>query len=222
MLFVHFVVNPPLKLLFLDCDSTLCAIEGIDELARLRGPGVLGQIETMTRHAMDGKVTVDSIFARRLDIIRPTRADLGKVARLYLDNVEPTAKEAMETLRTAGWTAVILSGGFRPAILPLAEYLGIERVEAVELFFESRGGYLGYDEESPMTRSGGKPQRIAAIKRELTPVRTVMVGDGVSDLEAMPVVDLFVGFGRYVSRAKVKAEAHCFIRRLDELPDLLQ
>ena len=222
MFFVHFVANPPLKLLFLDCDSTLSAIEGIDELARLRGPGVLAQIETMTRHAMDGKVSVESIFARRLEIIQPLRADLVKVAQLYLENVEPTAAETLAALRTAGWTPIILSGGFRPTILPLAESLEIKQVEAVELFFDRRGRYVGFDEDSPLTRAGGKSTRIAALKRELKPARTVMVGDGVSDLEAMPVVDLFVGFGRYANRAKVKAEAHCFIRRLDELPDLLK
>ena len=45
----------------------------------------------------------------------------------------------------------------------------------------------------------------------VAPVRTVMVGDGVSDLETKPVVDLFVGFGRYTPRAKVKAGAHAFV-----------
>ncbi len=219
MYFVCSVVPP--KLLFLDCDSTLSAIEGIDELARLRGPSVLAQIETMTRHAMDGKVSLDSIFARRLEIIQPRRADLVKIAALYVKNVEPTAREAVETLRGAGWTPVILSGGFRPAILPLAEFLGIERVEAVELFFDSRGDYVGFDEECPMARSGGKPRRIKAIKHELSPARTVMVGDGVSDLEARDAVDLMVGFGGFVVRAPVRDGAATFIRRLAELPRLL-
>lgn len=214
------VTKPP-KLLFLDCDSTLSAIEGIDELARLRGPSVLAQIETMTRHAMDGKVSIDSIFARRLEIIQPRRADLAKVAALYVESVESTARETLEKLRAVGWTPVILSGGFRPAILPLAEFLGIERVEAVELFFDSHGGYAGFDEECPMVRSGGKPRRIKAIKHELSPERTVMVGDGVSDLEARDAVDLMVGFGGFVVRAPVRDGAAAFIRRLDELPRLL-
>jgi phosphoserine phosphatase len=48
-----------------------------------------------------------------------------------------------------------------------------------------------------------------------------MVGDGVSDLEAKPEVDLFVGFGRYVVRERVKREAAVFIRSLDALVPLL-
>ena len=170
---------------------------------------------------MDGKVSVESIFARRLRIIQPTRADLATVARLYVEHVEPTATKTLETLRAAGWTPLILSGGFRPAILPLAEFLGIERVEAVELFFDSRGSYVDYDEGSPMTRSGGKPRRIKAITHELKPARAVMVGDGVSDLEAASAVDLMVGYGGFVARAPVRAGAAAFIRRLGELPRLL-
>ena len=47
-----------------------------------------------------------------------------------------------------------------------------------------------------------------------------MVGDGVSDLETKPdEVDLFVGFGRYTPRAKVKAGAHAFVHSLAEMPD---
>ena len=64
-------------------------------------------------------------------------------------------------------------------------------------------------------------QVVQLLKRELTPVRTVMVGDGVSDLETRDEVDLFVGFGRYTERAKVKAAAHAFIHRLSDLPALL-
>jgi len=44
-----------------------------------------------------------------------------------------------------------------------------------------------------------------------------MVGDGVSDLETAPDVDLFVGYGRYTPRDKVKAEAEEFITSLDSL-----
>ena len=39
--------------IFFDCDSTLSSIEGIDELARLRG--VEERIVTLTNAAMDGK-----------------------------------------------------------------------------------------------------------------------------------------------------------------------
>jgi phosphoserine phosphatase len=214
------VVNP-VKLVLFDCDSTLSAIEGIDELARVRGPQVFAEVEAMTTAAMEGKIAVEDVFARRLAIIKPRREDVAAVGRLYVERIEPTALATIERLKATGWTPLILSGGFRQIIEPLAAHLGIARVEAVDLFFDGAGNYTGFDEHFPSTRSGGKPVRITELKRELAPARIVMVGDGVSDLEAKPVVDLFVGFGRYTERAKVKAEAHAFIHSLTELPALL-
>lgn len=211
----------PLKLVIFDCDSTLSAIEGIDELARMRGPQVFAEVEAMTTAAMEGRIAVEDVFARRLDIIRPRRTDVAAVGRQYVEQVEPTALATLAELRSAGWTPLILSGGFRQVITPLAAHLGIARVEAVDLWFDAAGNYTGFDTTFPTTRSGGKPHLITALKRELAPVRTVMVGDGVSDLETRDVVDLFVGFGRYTERAKVKAGAHAFIHRLSDLPALL-
>jgi phosphoserine phosphatase len=214
-------VVTPVKLVIFDCDSTLSAIEGIDELARVRGPQLFAEVEAMTNAAMEGKIAVQDVFASRLAIIRPRRDDVAAVGRLYVERVEPTARETIAELKATGWTPLILSGGFRQSIEPLAAYLGVDRIEAVDLHFNAAGEFTGFDEAYPTTRSGGKPERILELKRELSPARTAMVGDGVSDLEAKPVVDLFVGFGRYTERAKVKAGAHAFIHSLADLPALL-
>jgi phosphoserine phosphatase len=215
-------VTNPKKLIIFDCDSTLSAIEGIDELARVRGPLVFAEVERMTNDAMEGKIAVEDVFARRLAIIQPRRADVEAVGRQYIERIEPTALATINQLKAAGWTPLILSGGFRQVIEPLAAHLGIARVEAVDLHFDAAGSYLGFDEKFPTTHSGGKPEFIAGLKRALAPVRTVMVGDGVSDLETRDEVDLFVGFGRYTERAKVKAGAHAFIHSLADLPPLLK
>lgn len=210
-----------LKLLIFDCDSTLSAIEGIDELARVRGPEVFKRVEAMTHAAMDGKIAVEAVFGQRLEIIQPSIDDVAAVGRRYIETVEPEAQLAIAAARAAGWTPMIISGGFRNAIRPLADYLGIERIEAVDLFFDTAGNYTGFDEAYPTTRSGGKPEVIAQLKAELAPAQIVMVGDGASDLETQPVVDLFVGFGRYTAREKVKREASRFIYALGELPVIL-
>lgn len=209
------------KLIIFDCDSTLSAIEGIDELGRAGGPEMFARVEQMTNDAMNGKISVEAVFGKRLEIIRPTAAHVAVVGRQYVDTVEPTAVATLARLRAAGWTPIILSGGFRDAIRPLADFLGIERVEAVDLRFDAAGDYAGYDADYPTTRSGGKPEVVRALKRELAPARVVMVGDGVSDLETKTEVDLFIGFGRYAARDKVRAGAAHFVLSLDEIPALL-
>ncbi len=211
-----------LKLIIFDCDSTLSAIEGIDELARLRGEAVFAASEAMTNDAMEGRLRVEEVFGRRLELIQPTAMDVVAVGERYIATVEPSARAVIATLKAEGWTPLIVSGGFRGPIRPLADYLGIERVEAVDLHFDpATGAYAGYDEAFPTTRSGGKPEIIAQLRGELKPSRVVMVGDGASDLETKPAVDLFVGFGRYLQRERVKAGAEHFITDLAELPAIL-
>jgi len=211
-----------IKLIGFDCDSTLSAIEGIDELARLRGPECFAQIDAMTRDAMEGRIALDEIFARRLEIVKPTRAETAAIGRLYIERIEPDARATVATLRAQGWTPLIISGGFTQAIAPLAAYLGIGRVEAVPLHFDTAGNYAGYEVGHPASRRGGKPQIVRALRSEFGATRVVMVGDGVSDLETKGAADLFVGFGRYVARPAVRAGADRFIERLAELPALLE
>ena len=209
------------KLLLFDCDSTLSAIEGIDELGRLRGPEVFKAVEEMTTQAMDGSTPMESIFAKRLDMIKPTLKELESIGQKYIQQVEPTALDTIKKLKANGWTVMIVSGGFTQAIRPLAQYLGIDRVEAVELRFNADGSYAGYVESCPTAKSKGKNVVALKLRDEFKAYQTVLVGDGASDLEVKGDVDKMIGFGRYTARPKVKAGADAFITSLDQLISLL-
>ena len=198
------------KIIAFDCDSTLSAIEGVDELARLAGDDVFRQVEDLTNQAMNGEVPIEEVFGRRLDLIKPTRQQCDAIGQMYLDEIEPTARETIAALQADGWECLIISGGFFPCIEPLAKNLGIERIEAVPLHFDDKGNYLGFDKGYPTTRDGGKPEIISSIRENQSPEIIVMVGDGVSDLETTPVVEHFIGFLRYAERPKVTANCiHC-------------
>ncbi len=209
------------KLLLFDCDSTLSAIEGIDELGRLRGPEVFKAVEEMTTKAMDGSTPMESIFAKRLNMIKPTLKELESIGQKYIQEVEPTAVDTITKLKAAGWTVMIVSGGFTQAIRPLAQYLGIERVEAVELRFNADGSYAGYVESCPTAKSKGKNVVALKLRDEFKATQTILVGDGASDLEVKGDVDKMIGFGRYTVRPIVKAGADAFITSLDQLISLL-
>jgi len=206
-----------MKLIIFDCDSTLSSIEGIDELARAKGPEIFSEVEALTNAAMNGEVPLDQVFARRLEIIRPDLAVCASVEQLYIDTVEPTAVETLNTLREQGWKIVILSGGFKRLIEPLAAFLQIDRIEAVPLNLDENGFYISFDNSYPTTYNGGKPEIIRQLKSEFSPEQIIMVGDGVSDLETQSEVDSFIGYGGYTPREKVKAGADHFIYKLDEL-----
>lgn len=211
-----------MKLIIFDCDSTLSAIEGIDELAREKGADIFNEVEALTNAAMNGEVPLDQVFARRLEIIQPDLATCQKIEQLYIDTVEPTAVKTISASKQLGYTPIILSGGFKSLIMPLAAFLGIDRVEAVPLHLDSNGNYIEFDNSYPTTYNGGKPEIIERLKKEFSPERIIMVGDGASDLETKSGVDLFVGFGKYTDREKVRKGSDHFIYSLAELLEIIE
>lgn len=217
---IHPVTIPKAKLLFLDCDSTLSAIEGIDELARLSDPAIYAQIVALTNTAMNGDMALNEVFGKRMEIIKPTQSMADEVARLYVDHIITGAHEFIVTAKSKGWIPVILSGGFEPLIRPLAYHLGINHIEAVPVFFNENGTYAGYGVDFPTTRNHGKNEIINEWKRATLPARVVMIGDGISDLETKPDVDVMVGFGAIISREKVKAGADIWVEGFAELSAL--
>lgn len=208
------------KLLFVDCDSTLSSIEGIDELARFSNPEVFGEVVALTNAAMAGEVALSDVFKRRMDVIRPDSDTARKVSECYLENIVSGVPEMITDAISHGWLPVIISGGFAPLIAPLAKHLGIRHVEAVPLHFDGSGAYAGYGEDYPTTRNLGKNEIIRQWRAAMLPARVVMIGDGVSDLETKTEVDVIVGFGGVAAREKVKAGADIWITDFLNAPEL--
>ncbi len=196
-----------MKLLFLDCDSTLSSIEGIDELARLSDPETFQRVEDLTNAAMNGEIPLAEVFSKRMEIIRPTRQMADQVAQLYLQTILPGAAQFVATAIDKGYTPIIISGGFAPLIEPLAKHLKIPHVEAVPLHFTSDGSFEFYGSDFPSTRNLGKNEIIRTWKKATAATRSIMIGDGISDLETAPDVDLMIGFGGVIAREKVRQDA---------------
>ena len=209
-----------MKLLCFDCDSTLSEIEGVDELATAKGADVKQQVVDLTNQAMSGKVAIEEIFSKRLDIIQPTESLCKEVGDLYIERVAKGAKELISRLVAQDWKVVIISGGFVQPIEPFAQYLGIDEVYAVPLIFNEDGSYKDF-ERSPTTRNGGKPEIIQELKKKYSPEKIVMIGDGVSDLETQDLVSLFIGYGEFTPREKVKEGANHFAYSFEDIQEIL-
>ena len=215
-LIIHPATKHRGKLFFIDCDSTLSTIEGIDELARAKGDHVFAQVVALTNAAMNGEIPISEVFPRRMEMIRPDRKLCDEVATHYLATVVPGAAEMIREMKDDGWLPVILSGGFAPLIEPLAHHLGIAHVEAVPIHFHDDGSYRGYGADFPTTRNLGKNEVIREWKQALLPERVIMMGDGVSDLETRPDVDVFIGFGGVVARPKVAQDCDYWLTDMSD------
>ena len=192
-----------------DCDSTLSTIEGIDELARRAG--CFGEIEPLTAMAMDGRLTIDQVYGRRMDMVRPDRIALEWLAALYIDTMTLGADATIATLQAAGVAVHVISGGLRPAILPLATRLGVdhENVHAVGVTLSADGAYLDYDRTSPLTRPDGK----AVLCRDLIARYggVALIGDGTTDVAAKAAGAYVIGYGGIVARDAVRASADAYV-----------
>jgi phosphoserine phosphatase len=213
----------PYRLVVFDCDSTLTRIEGVDELARMQGLEM--EIAALTTAAMEGRVALEEVYARRLDRLCPDRLAVERLGARYIDELVPGARETVRTLRDLGIEVRIVSGGFLPAVSLLAAELGLrhDQVHAVALQFAADGRYLGFDNASPLARSGGKRAICTELMQRFG--KCAAVGDGVTDLEMQDAGADFIGFGGVVERAPVRQRAQRFVSAPDlksVLPLLLE
>jgi phosphoserine phosphatase len=203
----------PYRFAFFDVDSTLVTIEGIDVLA-----GGNRDIATLTHAAMNGEIPLDQVYAKRLEMIRPSKDRVEELGATYVASIVDGAKETITTLQENGVIIHLVTAGIEQAIRPLADALNVRNVHAVKLTFDAHGNYADFDRRSFLTKAGGKEVVVRDI-RARSHGKAAFIGDGISDLETKPSVDLFIGFGGVVVRPRVKENAALYIT---DLRDLLQ
>jgi len=193
-----------------DCDSTLSKIEGIDELGRQSG--LYDQLVALTNAAMNGELALEDVYGKRLDLIKPDKSQMDVLADLYITEIVEGVEEVFSTLIAQGKQVHIISGGIRQAILPLAEKLGLsaDHVHAVDVLFNDDGSYKGFNQQSPLAKTGGKSVVCRQINAE--GVSMAMIGDGKTDLEAKQAGAKVIGFGGVMQRDIVVAQADVFVK----------
>lgn len=210
-----------------DCDSTLSAIEGIDELARMGGHE--HEVAALTKRAMEGDIPLEAVYGHRLGTANPTQDQVRRIARRYTDAVVPGAREVVEALQALGVEVFIVSGGLFEPVRDFGVWLGVprENIFAVDMEYDQLAGewwrywaqpggrnpganYLIH-EAHPLSGTSGK-NRVIRDLRARYPGRALLIGDGGSDLEAAGEVDLFVGFGGVAYRERVARTAPIYVR----------
>ena len=202
--------------LVLDVDSTVSGIEGIDWLAARRGDLVSRRVSDLTQRAMQGNIPLEKVYGTRLAEIRPRREEVDELARAYVEALAPGAVETIARLRRSGVHVVLVSGGLRHALLRLSVALGLGPgdVHAVPVRFDALGAYAGYDASSPLTTADGKRQVVADLHLD-SPI--IAAGDGATDLAMRDVVDYFVAFTGFVTRANVVEKADAVVQSFADL-----
>ena len=210
--------------LIFDFDSTLVRIETLEALADIALEGhsdaasVRAEIASLTDRAMAGEVDFGEALRARLALLPLNRTHVQALADRILDEGTPSVRRNLRFFNENAANIIILSGGFREVILPIAERLGVapDRVICNDLTYDAEGRVSGVDGSNPLSRENGKPTVIKALG--LTgPV--VMVGDGWNDAEVKlaGAADRFYAFTEIARRDKVVAVADGEAKSIDEL-----
>jgi phosphoserine phosphatase len=211
---------------FFDCDSTLSTIEGIDELARMKGK--FSEVKAMTDAAMEGEIYLHTVYDRRLEMLAPSHEEIAGIDALYRRTAVRDAAATIAALRHAGKNVYIVSGGLLAAVRPFGRWLGVphDQIRAVDIEYDALSGeWWDFQQDrwdqrpdvlykdsvdTPLVASEGKSHVVGELLAARHG-RSLLIGDGVSDLAARRVVDLFVGFTGVIERPRVAAESAVLI-----------
>jgi len=204
-----------------DVDSTVITEEGIDSLAAFKGVGQ--EVADLTKKAMGGHVLFQDALAERLSIIKPSKQDIQQYLINHPFKFTEDVEQLISLLHKRGKIVYLVSGGFRQMIEPVAIKLKIPtyRIYANNLLFHDDGSFKGFDPAEPTSRDGGKPAVVRMLIDAHGYKRIVMVGDGVTDMQARPPANLFIGYGGIVVRERVRDGADWYIYDFKDLIKIL-
>lgn len=213
---------PGFQYIFFDCDSTLSTIEGIDVLAETADKK--WRVEVLTNAAMNGDLDLGEVYGKRLKAVRPTRQQVHEIKNAYKKTIVEDATEVIAALQAFGVEVFVISGGLLEPVKEFAISLGVDpnNIRAVDVQYDSLSGewwqqsdgnevrYKTY-EDGALTITDGKADIVEELLAGRPPGRSLLIGDGTSDMMAGRRVDLFVGFGGVITREKVLDSAPVFL-----------
>ena len=148
-----------------------------ERTAAVGGPALLERLGLEVPPAL-GSTAAGAAEAGRSAVFLVDDADgpNARVTALFAiaDAVRPESREAVERLRSAGVSTVMLTGDAEPVARAVAAELGIDHV---------RAGVLPADKAAEIERLQAEGHRVA------------MVGDGVNDAPALATADLGIAIG---------------------------
>ncbi len=185
-----------------DMDSTLIAIECIDEIADMAG--VKTQVAAITEAAMRGEIDFAESLTRRVAQLEGLEA--SALERVHTERLQlnPGAQHLMAQLRAAGLHTILVSGGFTFFTERLRDQLGFDESFANEL--EIVAGRLTGRVLGPIIDAQAKRCALEAAAQRfgLDKARCIAIGDGANDLAMFDAAGLSIA---YCAKPVVKTRA---------------
>ena len=179
-------------LVAMDMDSTLIAIECIDEIADMQG--LKPQVAAITEAAMRGEIDFAESLRRRVALLEGL--DEHALQRVYDERLQlsPGAEIMLDKLKQLGVKTLLVSGGFIFFTERLKARLGLDYAHANTL--EIANGKLTGKVQGKIFDAQGKADWLVKIRDELKlkPAQVIAMGDGANDLKMLAQAGVSIAY----------------------------
>ncbi|MDN5836620.1 MAG: phosphoserine phosphatase SerB [Nitrosospira sp.] len=179
-------------LVTMDMDSTLLAIESIDEIADMHG--VKPQVSEITQRTMRGEIVFAESLRQRTALLQGL--DQDALQQVYNERVRlsPGAERMLQRMKAAGLKTMVISGGFTFFTDRIKAKLRLDYAAANTL--EIVDGRLTGKVLGEIIGAQGKADALKRVREELGLKReqVIAIGDGANDLKMMAEAGVSIAY----------------------------
>lgn len=180
------------RLIAMDMDSTLLAIESIDEIADMHN--IKPQVAAITLQTMRGEISFEESLTRRTSLLQGLHLDA--LQKVYDERVKlsPGAEKMLQQAKKSGLKTMVISGGFTFFTERIKTKLGFDYAAANVLEIENdrlTGKVVG-----EIIGRQGKAQILKQVCDELgiQCEQTIAIGDGANDLDMLAEAGISIAY----------------------------
>ncbi len=179
-------------LVAMDMDSTLLAIESIDEIADMHG--MKPQVSEITQRTMRGEIVFAESLRQRTALLQGLHQDA--LQQVYDERVRlsPGAEKMLERMKSVGIRTMVISGGFTFFTDRIKTKLNLDYAAANKL--EIADGKLTGKVLGEIIGASGKAEVLKSVREKLGLRRdqVIAIGDGANDLKMMEEAGVSIAY----------------------------
>ncbi len=180
------------KLIAMDMDSTLLAVESIDEVADMHN--IKPQVAEITLKTMQGEISFEDSLTQRTALLRGLHED--RLQKVFDERIRlnPGAEILLNKAKASGIKTMVVSGGFTFFTDRIKEKLKIDFAAANT--FEIQDNKLTGKVLGTIIGRAGKAEKLKEVcdKLGITGKQVIAIGDGANDLDMMAAAGVSIAY----------------------------